>query len=133
MQKLEHIGIAVKNLDQSNKLFAKLLGRKHYKVEEVNSEGVKTSFFEIGGVKIELLEASRPDSPVARFIEKRGEGIHHLAFEVSDLTESLKTYTQEGFQVINQQPKQGADNKMVCFLHPKSTQGVMIELCQEIK
>jgi methylmalonyl-CoA/ethylmalonyl-CoA epimerase len=133
MQKLEHIGIAVKNLDQSNKLFAKLLGRKHYKVEEVNSEGVKTSFFEIGGVKIELLEASRPDSPVAKFIEKRGEGIHHLAFEVSDLKKSLKTYTEEGFQVINQEPKEGADNKMVCFLHPKSTQGVMIELCQEIK
>src|SRR5688500_18170070 len=108
MQKLEHIGIAVKNIDQSNKLFAKLLGRKHYKLEEVNSEGVKTSFFEIGGVKIELLEASRPDSPVAKFIEKRGEGIHHLAFEVSDINESLKNYTKEGFQVINQQPKEGA-------------------------
>ncbi len=133
MEKLEHIGIAVKNIDQANKLFAKLLGREHYKIEDVNSEGVRTSFFDIGGVKIELLEATRPDSPVAKFIDKRGEGIHHMAFEVSDINKSLKVYADKGFHVLNQEAKIGADNKMVFFLHPKSTQGVMIELCQEIK
>ncbi|MEO5603631.1 MAG: methylmalonyl-CoA epimerase [Cyclobacteriaceae bacterium] len=133
MEKLEHIGIAVKNIDQANKLFAKLLGREHYKIEDVNSEGVRTSFFDIGGVKIELLEPTRPDSPVAKFIDKRGEGIHHMAFEVSDIDESLKVYANKGFHVLNQEAKMGADNKMVFFLHPKSTQGVMIELCQEIK
>ena len=133
MEKLEHIGIAVKNIDQANKLFAKLLGREHYKIEDVNSEGVRTSFFDIGGVKIELLEPTRPDSPVAKFIDKRGEGIHHMAFEVSDINKSLKVYADKGFHVLNQEAKTGADNKMVFFLHPKSTQGVMIELCQEIK
>ena len=133
MEKLEHIGIAVKDLKQANTLFAKLLGRSHYKIEEVESEGVKTSFFEIGGVKIELLEASREDSPIAKFIEKRGEGIHHLAFEVANIKESVKEYQQQGFSPINPEPKKGADNKMICFLHPKSTQGVLIELCEEIK
>ena len=133
MEKLEHIGIAVKDIDQSNKLFARLLGRKHYKMEEVNSEGVRTSFFELAGIKIELLEATDPDSPVAKFIDRRGEGIHHLAFEVSDIHESLKQYGEKGFEVINPQPKSGADNKMIFFLHPKSTNGVMIELCQEKK
>ena len=133
MEKLEHIGIAVKNLDQANVLFAKLLGRAHYKVEEVESEGVKTSFFEIGGVKIELLEASREDSPIAKFIEKRGEGIHHLAFEVDNIDKSIETYQKEGFVAIQPEPKKGADNKMICFLHPKSTGGVLIELCQEIR
>jgi methylmalonyl-CoA/ethylmalonyl-CoA epimerase len=133
MEKLEHIGIAVKDIDQANKLFANLLGREPYKIESVSSESVRTSFFEVGGVKIELLEATDPQSPVARFIEKRGEGIHHLAFEVSDINESLKAYAAKGFEVINQQPKKGADNKMIFFLHPKSTRGVMIELCQEIK
>lgn len=133
MEKLEHIGIAVKNIEEANKLFARLLGREHYKVEEVSSEGVKTSFFEIGGVKIELLEATRDDSPIARFIEKRGEGVHHMAFEVTDIHESLQNYTQKGFELINQEPKKGADNKMIFFLHPKSTGGVLIELCQEIK
>jgi methylmalonyl-CoA/ethylmalonyl-CoA epimerase len=131
MEKLEHIGIAVKNLDQANVLFAKLLGRTHYKIEEVESEGVKTSFFDIGGVKIELLEASRSDSPIAKFIEKRGEGIHHLAFEVSNIEKAVQHYKQEGFEPINAQPKKGADNKLICFLHPKTTQGVLIELCQE--
>jgi methylmalonyl-CoA/ethylmalonyl-CoA epimerase len=131
MEKLEHIGIAVKNLSQANDLFAKLLGRPHYKIEEVESEGVKTSFFEVGGVKIELLEASRPDSPIARFIEKRGEGIHHLAFEVQNIKRSIQDYEQKGFEPINQEPKKGADNKMICFLHPRSTGGVLIELCQE--
>ncbi len=133
MEKLEHIGIAVKNLDQANVLFAKLLGRTHYKVEEVESEGVKTSFFEIGGVKIELLEASREDSPIAKFIEKRGEGIHHLAFEVANIDQSVQQYQQQGFVPIQAEPKKGADNKMICFLHPKSTGGVLIELCQEIR
>jgi methylmalonyl-CoA/ethylmalonyl-CoA epimerase len=133
MEKLEHIGIAVKNLDQANGLFAKLLGREHYKIETVESEGVKTSFFEVGGVKIELLEASREDSPIAKFIEKKGEGIHHLAFEVKNIDESIKAYEQKGFTLINPAAKKGADNKMICFLHPKSTGGVLIELCQEIR
>lgn len=133
MEKLEHIGIAVKNMDAANKLFAQLLGREHYKVEEVASEGVRTSFFEIGGVKIELLEATNENSPIAKFIEKRGEGIHHLAFEVKDIRKRLDEYQQQGFQAINAEPKKGADNKMICFLHPKSTQGVLIELCEEIK
>ena len=133
MEKLEHIGIAVKNLEEANAQFAKLLGRNHYKIEEVESEGVKTSFFEIGGVKIELLEASKADSPIAKFIEKRGEGIHHLAFEVKNIKESIEHYKQDGFSPINPEPKKGADNKMICFLHPKTTGGVLVELCQEIK
>ena len=133
MEKLEHIGIAVKNIDSANKLFAQLLGREHYKVEEVASEGVRTSFFEIGGLKIELLEATNEHSPIAKFIEKRGEGIHHLAFEVKDIRKRLEEYQQQGFQTINPEPKKGADNKMICFLHPKSTQGVLIELCEEIR
>lgn len=131
MEKLEHIGIAVKNLGEANKLFARLLGSEHYKIEQVPSEGVNTAFFKIGGVKIELLEASTPDSPVQRFIEKKGEGIHHLAFEVSDIHESLRKYKALGFEIINKEPKRGADNKLIFFLHPKSTNGVLIELCQE--
>jgi methylmalonyl-CoA/ethylmalonyl-CoA epimerase len=133
MEKLEHIGIAVKNLDESNKLFAKLLGKPHYKVEEVASEGVRTSFFEVGGVKIELLEATSPESPIAKFIEKRGEGIHHLAFEVGNIEESIQSYSNNGFTLLNQQPKSGADNKRIAFMHPKSTNGVLTELCQEKK
>ena len=133
MDKLEHIGIAVKNLASANKLVAQLLGREHYKIEEVASEGVRTSFFEIGGVKIELLEATNPDSPIAKFIDKRGEGVHHLAFEVSDINRSLKDYENRGFQLINTAPKEGADNKMIAFLHPKTTNGVLVELCQERK
>ena len=132
MEKLEHIGIAVKNLNQANALFEKLLGRPHYKVETVESEGVKTSFFEIGGVKIELLEASRADSPIAKFIEKKGEGIHHLAFETKNVNDDLKRYEADGFSLINVAPKAGADNKLIAFLHPKSTHGVLTELCQEI-
>jgi methylmalonyl-CoA/ethylmalonyl-CoA epimerase len=131
MEKLEHIGIAVKNLSQANRLFEQLLGKPHYKIEEVESEGVRTSFFELLGLKIELLEATRPDSPIAKFIEKRGEGIHHLAFEVKNIEDSLKTYQHKGFELINKSPKDGADNKQIAFLHPKSTQGVLIELCQE--
>ncbi len=133
MEKLEHIGIAVKNMDSANKLFGALLGKSHYKVEEVTSEGVRTSFFEIHGVKIELLEATREDSPIAKFIEKKGEGIHHLAFEVNNIRQSISQYQSEGFQPINPEPKRGADNKMICFLHPKTTNGVLIELCEEIK
>ena len=133
MEKLEHIGIAVKNLDESNKIFARLLGRDHYKIEPVVSEGVRTSFFDVGGVKIELLEATDENSPIARFIDKKGEGIHHLAFEVTDISESLKAYADRGFEVINTEPKSGADNKVIFFLHPRSTNGVLIELCQEKK
>jgi len=133
MEKLEHIGIAVRNVKDANKLFARLLGKEHYKVEEVASEGVCTSFFEIGGIKIELLEPTHENSPIARFIAKKGEGIHHLAFEVTDINESLKKYTELGFELINKEPKKGADNKVIFFLHPKSTNGVLIELCQEIK
>jgi methylmalonyl-CoA/ethylmalonyl-CoA epimerase len=133
MEKLEHIGIAVKNLDESNKLFAKLFGKAHYKIEEVPSEGVRTSFFEVGGVKIELLEATNTDSPITKFIEKRGEGIHHLAFEVSNIEESIHSYSSNGFTLLNQQPKSGADNKRIAFMHPKTTNGVLVELCQEVK
>lgn len=133
MEKLEHIGIAVKNMESANKLFATLLGSEHYKIEEVSSEGVRTSFFDIGGVKIELLEATRDDSPIARFIEKKGEGIHHLAFAVSDIGKSIEEYQKKGFQLINQEPKNGADGKVIVFLHPKSTNGVLVELCQDKK
>ena len=132
MEKLEHIGIAVKNLERASKLFGNLIGKQHYKIEEVESEGVRTSFFEIGGVKIELLEATRPDSPIAKFIEKKGEGIHHLAFEVKNIAQSIERYQKDGFQLINTEAKKGADNKMIAFLHPKSTQGVLVELCSEI-
>ena len=131
MEKLEHIGIAVKNLDLSNPLFAALLGQAHYKVETVDSEGVRTSFFKIGDVQIELLVATQPDSPIAKFLANKGEGIHHIAFSVSDIGKSIEHYKRQGFEVINEMPKQGADNKMICFLHPKSTGGVLIELCQD--
>lgn len=133
MEKIEHIGIAVKSLEDSNKLFAKLFGKPHYKVEAVESEGVSTSFFEVGPNKIELLEATKPDSPIAKFIEKKGEGIHHIAFAVDDIEKEIKRLKEEGFTVLNETPKKGADNKLVAFLHPKSTNGVLIELCQEIK
>ncbi len=133
MKKLEHIGIAVKNLEESNALFAKLLGKPHYKVEEVESEGVRTSFFEVGGIKIELLEATRPDSPIAKFIEKRGEGIHHLAFDADPVDDKMKELSSQGFSLLSDIPKAGADNKEIVFLHPKTTNGVLIELCQEKK
>jgi len=133
MDKIEHIGIAVKDLEASNALFAKLFGVPHYKVEEVASEGVKTSFFKSGPNKIELLEATKPDSPIAKFIEKKGEGIHHIAFAVEDIVSELERLKGEGFVVLNETPKKGADNKLVAFLHPKGTNGVLVELCQEIK
>ena len=132
MLKVEHIGIAVKNLAQSNDLFAQLLGKAHYKVETVESEKVSTSFFQVGDSKIELLEATDPASPIARFIDKRGEGIHHLAFEVEDIEAEMKRLEAEGFRLLNEKPKRGADNKLVCFVHPKSANGVLVELCQEI-
>lgn len=132
MDKIEHIGIAVKNIETSNKIFAKLFGKPHYKMEEVISEGVKTSFFMTGPNKIELLEATNPNSPIAKFIEKKGEGIHHIAFSVNNIQEEVERLKKEGFVILNETPKKGADNKWVVFLHPKTTHGVLIELCQEI-
>ncbi|RMG85589.1 MAG: methylmalonyl-CoA epimerase [Bacteroidetes bacterium] len=131
--KLEHIGIAVKNLKESNALFRELLGRAHYKTEAVASEKVTTSFFRAGESKIELLEAQDADSPIAKFIEKRGEGIHHLAFEVEDIAAEMERLEKAGFRLLNDTPKRGADNKLVCFIHPKTANGVLVELCQTIK
>ena len=131
MKKIEHIGIAVKDLKESTRLFEKLFGESHYKTESVESEGVRTSFFKVGENKIELLEATNEDSPIAKFIEKKGEGIHHIAFDVDDIEKQIKRLEEEGFVVLNKKPKNGADNKLVAFLHPKSTNGVLIELCQE--
>ncbi len=133
MKKLEHIGIAVKSLDDSGQLFEKLFGKPQYKVETVESEGVSTAFFQVGETKIELLEATREDSAIAKYVEKKGEGIHHLAFEVEDIYKEMDRMRSEGFIVLNDEPKRGADNKLVCFLHPKSANGVLVELCQEIK
>ncbi len=132
MKNVEHIGIAVKSLEASNELFSKLLNRQPYKQESVESEGVNTSFFQNGETKIELLEATNPDSPIAKFIEKKGEGIHHIAFEVEDIIAEMERMKSEGFILLNETPKRGADNKLVCFLHPKGTNGVLIELCQSI-
>lgn len=129
--KLEHIGIAVKDIEQSNELFKTLFNSPHYKVEEVASEGVKTSFFQLGESKIELLQATNESSAIAKFISKKGEGIHHLAFEVEDIDFEIDRLTNEGFTLIHQTPKDGADNKRIAFLHPKSTNSVLIELCQD--
>ena len=133
MRKIEHIGIAVNNLETSNLLFEKLFGKPPYKQEEVASEGVKTSFFMNGPNKIELLEATNSESPIAKFLEKKGEGIHHIAFDVENIVDEIERLKNEGFIVLNETPKKGADNKLVCFLHPKNTNGVLVELCQEIK
>ena len=133
MQQIEHIGIAVKNLEFSNDLFTKLLGTAPYKQEGVESEGVMTSFFQTGQTKIELLEATNPESPIAKFIEKKGEGIHHIAFEVADILAEMERLKSEGFILLNEIPKKGADNKLVCFLHPKGTNSVLVELCQGIR
>ena len=132
MQHIEHIGIAVKSLGFSNDLFTKLLGIGPYKQESVASEGVMTSFFQTGQTKIELLEATNSDSPIAKFIEKKGEGIHHIAFEVTDILAEMARLKSEGFILLNEVPKKGADNKLVCFLHPKGTNSVLVELCQSI-
>lgn len=132
MDKIEHIGIAVKDLEAANQVYTKLFGEVPYKTEKVESEGVATSFFKIGESKIELLEATNPESAIAKFIAKKGEGIHHIAFAVEDIKTEMERMRAEGFIVLNEEPKKGADNKLVCFLHPKSTNGVLIELCQEI-
>lgn len=131
MRKIEHIGIAVKNLAEANKTYAALFGKESYKQEGVESEGVLTSFFEVGPNKIELLEGTHPDSPISKFIAKRGEGIHHIAFDVEDIEAEIARLQSEGFTLLNPQPKFGADNKLVAFLHPKSSHGVLVELCQE--
>ena len=131
MKKVEHIGIAVKDIEDANNIFAKLFNQTHYKVEQVQSEGVITSFFKIGETKIELLQGTNDDSPIAKFISKRGEGIHHIAFEVSDINSEIERLKSEGFKLINSEAKDGADNKKIFFFHPKSTNGVLVELCQE--
>jgi methylmalonyl-CoA/ethylmalonyl-CoA epimerase len=133
LKKVEHIGIAVKSLQHSNELFRKLFGKEHYKVEKVESENVSTSFFMLGETKIELLEATDPAGSIAKFIEKKGEGIHHIAFDVDDIRAEMERLKQEGFELINQEPKKGADNKLICFLHPRTTNGILVELCQEIR
>ncbi len=131
MRKIEHLGIAVRDLQKSNDLFKRLLGSAHYKTESVAGEGVNTSFFQVGDTKIELLEATRSDSPIAKFIEKKSEGIHHIALDVEDIFKEMERLKAEGFEILNDIPKEGADNKLVVFLHPKSTNGVLVELCQE--
>ncbi|VXB43308.1 Methylmalonyl-CoA epimerase [Flavobacterium sp. 9AF] len=133
MRKVEHIGIAVKNLKTSNIIYEKLLGIAPYKQEEVETEGVMTSFFQVGPNKIELLESTKENSPIAKFIEKKGEGIHHIAFEVENILEEMERLKKEGFILLNEKPKKGADNKWVAFIHPKETNGVLIELCEDIK
>ena len=132
LKKIEHIGIAVKNINEANELFKELFGKESYKTETVESEGVSTSFFMLGESKVELLEAQNENSAIAKFIEKRGEGIHHVAFEVDDIYAEIKRLQAQGFEVLNPEPKKGADNKLICFLHPKTTNGVLVELCQEI-
>lgn len=133
MDKIEHLGIAVKSIAEANKVYTDLLGYEHYKTEAVESEGVVTSFFKCGESKIELLEATNPDSPIAKFIEKKGEGIHHVAYAVEDIKKELERLKDLGFRIINEEPKRGADNKWVAFVHPKSANGVLVELCQDIK
>ncbi|MEL6973949.1 MAG: methylmalonyl-CoA epimerase [Bacteroidota bacterium] len=132
MHKIEHIGIAVKDLETSNALFEQLLGVAPYKQEAVASEGVTTSFFKSGPNKVELLQATSPDSPIAKFLDKKGEGIHHIAFSVDDIASEITRLKNEGFTVLNETPKKGADNMLVAFLHPKTTNGVLVELCQKM-
>lgn len=133
MRKIEHLGIAVKDIAAATDMYTTLLGVSPYKREEVESEGVATTFFQCGESKIELLEATRPDSPIAKYIEKRGEGIHHIAYAVDDIHAEIDRLTQQGFRVLNPEPKRGADNKLIAFLHPKSVNGVLVELCQDIE
>jgi len=132
MQKVEHIGIAVKSLSAAIPLFERLLDSSCYKVEHVESEMVNTAFFQIGETKIELLESQEPDGVIAKFIASKGEGMHHIAFEVNDLASEVDRLKKEGFIILNEIPKKGADNKLICFVHPKSSNGVLIELCQTI-
>ena len=133
MRKIEHIGIAVQNIEESNKVFAKIFGKENYKSEIVESEGVVTSFFQVGENKLELVSATKLDSPIAKYLEKNREGMHHIAFDVEDIEQEMKRLKNEGVRTLNEKPKQGADNKLICFLHPKDTNGVLIELCQQIK
>tara|TARA_B100001094_G_C18172144_1_gene795740 strand:- start:166 stop:567 length:402 start_codon:yes stop_codon:yes gene_type:complete len=133
MKKIEHIGIAVQNIEASNKLFAKIFGKPPFKSEKVKSEGVVTSFFEIGDSKIELVAATTEESPIFKYLEKRGGGMHHVAFAVEDIEKEMTRLKQEGIRLLNESPKAGADNKIICFLHPQDTNGVLVELCQEIK
>jgi len=133
MNKIEHLGIAVSDIKKANDLYANLMGSGPYKTEEVASEQVTTSFFKIGESKIELLGATHAESPIARFIAKRGEGLHHIAFEVDDILSEMERLKKAGFRLLSESPQRGADNKLICFVHPKSASGVLIELCQEIK
>lgn len=133
MKRIEHLGIAVKDLESANEVYSKIFQQGPYKTETVESESVSTSFFKIGESKIELLESTDENSAIARFIARKGEGIHHIAFEVEDIYAEMERMRSEGFVMLNEQPKKGADNKLVCFIHPKSANGVLIELCQEIK
>lgn len=133
IKKIEHIGIAVKSMEQANEIYTKLLGNKPYKSEEVESEMVITSFYKTGDSKVELLEAKSPESAISKFIEKKGEGLHHIAFEVEDIVVEMENLKKLGFTLLSDKPKRGADNKLICFVHPKSANGVLVELCQEIK
>lgn len=133
MVKVEHIGIAVDNLEEVNDLYHRLFDQKNYKTETVASESVNTSFFKIGDTKIEFLASTNDEGTISKYIQKRGQGLHHIAFEVEDIHQEMVRLKKEGFHLINEQPKKGADNKLVCFIHPKSTNGVLVELCQEIK
>jgi len=133
IKKIEHIGIAVKNIEAANELYTKLLGNKPYKSENVEFEQVTTSFFKTGDNKVELLEAKSTESAISKFIDKRGEGLHHVAFEVDDIVAEMENLKKLGFALLSDTPKQGADNKLICFIHPKSANGVLVELCQEIK
>ena len=132
MKKIEHIGIAVKDIEASNKIFTKIFGKDAYKIENVESESVTTSFFQIGENKLELVAATNKDSPIAKYLNKNKEGLHHIAFDVENIFSEMKRLKKEGFRLLNDTPKKGADNKLICFLHPKDTNGVLIELCQEI-
>jgi len=133
MRKIEHIGIAVEDIEASNKVFAKIFGKESYKSESVDSESVATSFFRVGESKIELVAATNKNSPIAKYLDKNTGGMHHIAFDVLDIKAEIKRLQSEGIRTLNDQPKQGADNKLICFLHPKDTNGVLIELCQEIE
>lgn len=131
IKKIEHLGIAVTSIEDSVKTFETLLGTNCYKVEEVVSEGVKTAFLQVGESKIELLEATNPDSPIAKYLSKKGHGVHHIAFDTSNIEQEIERLTNEGFELIHKSPKDGADGKIIAFLHPKSTEGILIELCQD--
>ena len=133
IKNIDHIGIAVADVAAANALFARLLGREHYKTEAVESEGVLTSFFQVGETKIELVAATRPDSVIEKYIAKKGAGMHHIALEVTDIRAEMSRLQSEGFELLNETPKQGADQKLICFLHPKTTNGVLVELCETIK